>query len=187
MRRLLPRGTVVGMDRDDGLRSPSDAELREALHRAALDVVEERGLAAATADEIAARAGVSALALHGCFPTVEAAVLGLAPRDVLEAAAVLRRRPPEERPLESLRHTVTALLAAAPADPSLRARRRRVLAVDPALAGAEAAFRARVQSCLTAVLAERLGASRSDVRVRLAVAASVAAVHASLAAGEEGP
>ena len=51
-------------------------ETRRAIHRAALDLVEESGFDAVTTDQIAGRAGVSPRTFFNYFPTKEAAVLG---------------------------------------------------------------------------------------------------------------
>ncbi|HET7398290.1 MAG TPA: TetR family transcriptional regulator [Intrasporangium sp.] len=164
----------------DGLRVRKKRETREGLHRAALDLVEEKGFAAVTTEEIAARAGVSTRTFFNYFSSKDAAVLGTGPEDLAEAAELLRSRPAEEPPLEALRRVAHAMLSPATVDPALRLQRRRVLVGEPSLAPAVVASNIRVENCLTEALATRLGDAADDLRVRLTVAAALAAVRASL-------
>jgi AcrR family transcriptional regulator len=166
---------------EDGLRARKKRQTREDLHRAALDLVEDKGLAAVTTEEIAARAGVSPRTFFNYFPSKDAAVLGQRPEDLDELSALLEGRPAGEEPLETLHAVILAILAPASFDPKLRAQRRRVLLNEPSLAPAFVGGNLRVENALTAAIEQRLGlAAGADLRVRVMVAASLAAVRACL-------
>jgi AcrR family transcriptional regulator len=166
---------------DCGLRERKKRQTRVDLHRAALDLVEEKGFSAVTTDEIAARAGVSPRTFFNYFPSKEAAVLGRGPGDLDELSALLGDRPADERPIETLHSVILALLAPATFDPQLRAQRRRVLLHEPSLAPAFVGSNLRVENALTAAMEKRLGlAHGTDLRVRVMVATSLAAVRACL-------
>ncbi len=168
------------MDTDEcGLRERKKRQTREDLHRAALDLVEERGFAAVTTDEIAQRAGVSARTFFNYFPSKDAAVLGTQPDDIAELERLIREHAEDEDPLESLRRVSIAMVAPAASDPALRAQRRRVLLTEPSLAPALVRRNITLENALTAALEDRLGRPRaSDVRIRVTVAAALGAVRA---------
>ena len=166
---------------EDGLRERKKRQTREDLHRAALDLVEEKGFAAVTTDEIAARAGVSARTFFNYFPSKDAAVLGRRAEDLDDLTALLSERPADEAPLDTLRAVILALLAPAAFDPQLRAQRRRVLLHEPSLAPAFVGGNIRVENALTAAIEERLGlAHGAELRVRVMVATALAGVRACL-------
>lgn len=166
---------------EDGLRERKKRQTREDLHRAALDLVEERGFAAVTTDEIAARAGVSARTFFNYFPSKDAAVLGRRPEDLDELSRLLEQRPEGEPPLDTLRAVILALLVPAAFDADLRAQRRRVLLHEPSLAPYLVGSNIRIENAITAAIERRLGLQPAqNLRVRVMVATSIAAVRACL-------
>lgn len=166
---------------DRGLRERKKRETRRAIHRAALDLVEEFGFDAVTTDEIAGRAGVSPRTFFNYFPTKEGAVLGTTPADLDELRAQLAERPEDEPILDSIRVIVRDRLAPSSYDPDLRAQRRRVLLGEPALGPALVGNNLRTENVLTDVVAARLGVDpRESVRPRVTVATALAAVRASI-------
>ncbi|EWS99987.1 TetR family transcriptional regulator [Intrasporangium oryzae NRRL B-24470] len=166
---------------DCGLRERKKRETRSAIHRAALDLVEEKGYAAVTTDAIAARAGVSARTFFNYYPSKDAAVLGTRPEDLDQVAARIETQPADETPLDCLRVAILDLLAPSTLDRALRAQRRRVLLGEPALAPAMIGNNIRVENALTAALERRLGvAPGAALEPRLTVAASLAAVRACI-------
>lgn len=174
---------------EDGLRERKKRQTREDLHRAALDLVEEKGFEAVTTEEIAARAGVSARTLFNYFPSKDAAVLGRSARDLEELRLLLAERPADEHPLDTLRIAILAAMAPASFDMELRAKRMRVLLNEPALAPALVGSNIRVQNVLIEALESRGPAGGPDLRVRVMVVAALAAVRACLEhhqAGAEG-
>src|SRR6476659_6582747 len=147
-----------------GLRERKKRETRRALNLAALDLVEEKGFAAVTTEEIAARAGVSARTFFNYFPSKEAAVIGTTAEE-----------------LESLRRILAGMLAPASIDRELRARRRRILLGEPSLAPALVGNNIRIENALTAALERRLGVQPgASLEARLTVAVAIAAVRACI-------
>jgi AcrR family transcriptional regulator len=164
-----------------GLRERKKRETRRALNLAALDLVEERGYAAVTTEEIAARAGVSARTFFNYFPSKEAAVIGATAEELTSYAAQLEGAPEGEAPLDVLRRILAGMLAPAFVDRALRARRRRILLGEPALAPALVGNNIRIENDLTAALERRLGlAPGASLECRLTVSLAIAAVRACI-------
>jgi AcrR family transcriptional regulator len=164
-----------------GLRERKKRETRLAIHRAALDLVEESGFDAVTTDQIAARAGVSPRTFFNYFPTKEGAVLGATPADLEEMRVWLGARPADEPILQSIRAIVQSRLSPSSYDPELRAQRRRVLLGEPALGPALVGNNIHTENVLTDVVADRLGLDpRGSVRPRVTVATALAAVRACI-------
>lgn len=164
-----------------GLRERKKRETRLAIHRAALDLVEESGFDEVTTDQIATRAGVSPRTFFNYFPTKEGAVLGTTPADLEETQEQLNARPPDEPILHSIRAIVLSRLSPASYDQELRAQRRRVLLGEPALGPALVGNTIHTENVLTEVVAERLGLDpRESVRPRVTVATALAAVRACI-------
>ena len=168
-------------DESCGLRERKKRETRRALNLAALDLVEEKGFAAVTTEEIAARAGVSARTFFNYFPSKEAAVIGTTAEELESYAAALEQDVEGETPLESLRRILAGMLAPASIDRELRARRRRILLGEPSLAPALVGNNIRIENALTAALERRLGVDAGEsFEPRLTVAVAIAAVRASI-------
>jgi AcrR family transcriptional regulator len=164
-----------------GLRERKKRETRRAINLAALDLVEERGYAAVTTEEIAARAGVSARTFFNYFPSKEAAVIGTTAEELEAYAAALEEDVDGESPLEALRRILAGMLAPASIDRELRAKRRRILLGEPALAPALVGNNIRIENALTAALERRLGVGAGEsLEPRLTVAVAIAAVRASI-------
>lgn len=72
---------------------------REALSRAAFDLLTERGLGAVAVEDIAVRAGVTRRTFSRHFTSIADAILGEVDQDVHLFNAALRRRPAAEPPL----------------------------------------------------------------------------------------
>ncbi|HKX69530.1 MAG TPA: TetR family transcriptional regulator [Intrasporangium sp.] len=169
------------MTEECGLRERKKRETRLAIHRAALDLVEEAGFDAVTTDQIAASAGVSPRTFFNYFPTKESAVLGSTPADLDEMRAQLEARPADEPILDSIRAIVRDRLAPSSQGPELRAQRRRVLLGEPALGPALVGTNIHTENVLTDVVAARLGVDpKESVRPRVTVATALAAVRACI-------
>src|SRR3954452_2536083 len=94
-----------------GLRERKKLATRLALHRAALELVAERGLEHVSVDDIAARADVSPRTFFNYFSSKDDAVLGLDPDAMQRQVTELRARPAEEPPVEALRAVARAQAA----------------------------------------------------------------------------
>ncbi|MEV1178618.1 TetR family transcriptional regulator [Nonomuraea sp. NPDC049784] len=86
-----------------GLRELQRQRVHEAISTAAIALFLERGFDEVPVTEVAAAAGVSKPTLFKYFPTKEDLVLHRIADHQGEAARVVRRRAPGERPLEALR------------------------------------------------------------------------------------
>src|SRR6478609_4824090 len=166
-------------DESCGLRERKKRETRRALNLAALDLVEEKGFAAVTTEEIAARAGVSARTFFNYFPSKEAAVIGTTAEELEAYAASLEEDTEGESPLNSLRRILAGMLAPTSIDRELRAKRRRILLGEPSLAPALVGNNIRIENALTAALERRLGVrAGASLEPRLTVAVAIAALPA---------
>jgi AcrR family transcriptional regulator len=173
--------TDVVTDEACGLRERKKRETRRAINGAALDLVEERGFAAVTTEEIAARAGVSARTFFNYFPSKEAAVIGTTAEELESYAAALGEVRDDESSLDALRRILAGMLAPASLDRGLRVRRRRILLGEPALAPALVGNNIRIENALTAALERRLGlAPAESLEPRITVAVAIAAVRACI-------
>jgi AcrR family transcriptional regulator len=168
-------------DESCGLRERKKRETRRAINLAALDLVEEKGFATVTTEEIATRAGVSARTFFNYFPSKEAAVIGTTAEELESYAEQLEEVRDGETPLDSLRRILAGMLAPASVDRELRARRRRILLGEPALAPALVGNNIRIENALTAALERRLGqAPGASLEPRVTVAVAIAAVRACI-------
>lgn len=132
---------------------------RERVQQAALALFADRGYAATTVDDIAARAGVSARTVFRHFRDKEEVLfsaddeLGAVLRDAARSA------PPDLPPLAVVHHALDALAGAlGQEDRDALRRRAAVLASDVALQGRDLAKQAR----WTALLTEELVARGTD-------------------------
>lgn len=180
-----------------GLRAAKKRRAREAMHRAALELVADRGASAVTVEMIAERAGVSPRTFFNYWETKEAAILGFDPERAVRAVQLLSERPLDEPPHVSLRAVVLQLTRHIPADPSLRMLNKRAMEREPLLAQLSMGNLAEMQTVLTDALRERLAASaqtvadaaeapvRAHLCVQLAFAASRTAFAQSMAHGTD--
>ncbi|MEU2247897.1 TetR family transcriptional regulator [Streptomyces sp. NPDC019224] len=164
---------------------------REALARAAFELVLDRGLREVTVEEIAERADVDRRTFSRYFASKEAAVLESVRGDGDRINEALRARPAGEPPLTAYRRAVLDWLA----DPAVPAWHRRpriyellVLAErEPTLYAAFHHIRVDAQEESVAIVADRLDTDPlSDLRPAVAVAAGAGALLAAQAAWVRG-
>lgn len=164
-----------------GLRERKKRQTRQALHRAALEMVADRGMAQVTTEAIAERAGVSARTFFNYFPTKESAVLGMGPDEPERVGQWLRERPDDESPSEAVRACLTRYVLDLYSDPELWLLRRTIVRSDPSVLQAMAAVSTAVERRVAEALAERLGVDVDhDLRPSLLVAVTWAAIRAGL-------
>ncbi|MGY1846475.1 MULTISPECIES: TetR/AcrR family transcriptional regulator [unclassified Blastococcus] len=158
----------------DGLRERKKLATRLALHRAALELVAERGLDAVSVEEIADRAEVSPRTFFNYFATKVDAVVGLDPADLTKVASEFADRPAAETPVEALR-AVHRQRAREMADESaLWPLRMTVIDAHPPLVQRLVAAFGESERALAAAIAERTG-TRVDADVYPTLLASVQA------------
>jgi AcrR family transcriptional regulator len=140
-----------------GLRERKKLATRQALERAALRLVDERGLEQVTVDEIAAAADVSTRTFFNYFASKEQALVGRDPSVRVRLLDALAARPDGEAPLDALR----AVLMATVEEVGERAMewplRMRVIAANPALLPHLVAAFAETEQFLLGVVVQRTG------------------------------
>src|SRR5690606_33956881 len=119
--------TTEVADPPAGLRERKKQQTRAALHRAALELVADRGACQVTTEQIAEHAGVSARTFFNYFPTKESAVLGMAPDQVERVAQWLRETPAGTTAGEAVRECLTRYALVLATDEDLRKLRLSVL------------------------------------------------------------
>lgn len=163
------------------LRERKKQATRNALRRAALDLVARRGLAGITVEEIAASADVSPRTFFNYFPSKEDAVIGWDPSVVEEMIEGLGGRPPEEGPLAALRAMLFEQLAPRQLDHRELLERLRLIRSDPNLLAHHAQRWGETERQLVAALAKRRGTDPvHDHYAALVVAAVLAAGRTAL-------
>jgi len=167
-------------DESCGLRERKKRETRRALNLAALDLVEEKGFAAVTAEEIAARAGVSARTFFNYFPSKDDAVLGLDPAASDSMVESLRTRPVGESPVQAMRAVAHEQAGQMAEETELWPLRLRVIDGHPALLARLAATFGRSEQAMAAAIAERTGSHPHDLYPLLLAGVAAAAMRSAL-------
>lgn len=172
-----------------GLRELKKKQTREAMHRAALELVVEHGYANVTAEMIARRAGVSTRTFFNHWSTKESAILGILTG---QSDSVVTRLVPalEELPhREALRQVMRDTLAAVPSDPELRDLKKEVMAREPKLHSISTGNLHTIQNemvdILTGFLEGEDARERAFVIVQLAFALTRSAFAVAMARGIE--
>ncbi|MCH8611498.1 TetR/AcrR family transcriptional regulator [Arsenicicoccus dermatophilus] len=160
-------------------RDLAKLETRAALVEAAVELLREEGLAALSADAIAARAGVSRRTFFNYFPTTDA-VLAVPSIDFLGAAlAAFRARPVDEPLIDSL----SAALSAPDMDLVERfATVVRSCCADATADRVEREVWGQAEAEVASVLAGRLGAEPDSLRLQVLSACVLATGRAALLA-----
>ncbi len=171
-------GAAVGTPPRPNLRERKKQRTRDALVRAALELIASRGYEGTTVDDIAAAVDVSQRTFFRYFASKEDVaffVPRLAESHVVDA---VRARPPGEAPLEALRRAVLdswdsineAVEQLVPLDLHLRI--HRVIESTPALFAAHLRRATELEEELAGIIAEREGLDvDTDPRPRILVAA----------------
>ncbi|MEU7394208.1 TetR family transcriptional regulator [Streptomyces albogriseolus] len=171
-------GTVVGALPRPGLRERKKQRTRDALVRAALDLIARRGYDGTTVDDIAAAVDVSQRTFFRYFASKEEVALFVPRLAEQQIAEAVRARPRDEAPLEALRRAVLdswdaineAVGRLVPVE--LHMRVYRVIESTPALLAAHLRRSAELEEELAGIIAEREGLDvDTDPRPRILVAA----------------
>lgn len=164
-----------------GLRERKKLATRLALHRAALQLVAERGLDHVSVDDIAARADVSPRTFFNYFATKDDAVLGLDPGAMQQQVDAFRARPADESPVEAMRAVARVQAEEMARETDLWPLRMRVIEQHPVLIGKLAAKFGESERALAAAIAERTGTDPdTDVYPGLLAATGGAAMRTAL-------
>ncbi|MEL4358263.1 MULTISPECIES: TetR/AcrR family transcriptional regulator [unclassified Luteococcus] len=123
-----------GLGEAEGLRERKKRQTRHALHRAAIELVSERGLGGVTTDDIAQAAGVSPRTFFNYFPTKEGALMGVPEVIVEKVSRLLSERPDEESLWDSARLVADRLAVLTVHDEDLWRKRRHLMATHPDIA-----------------------------------------------------
>jgi len=147
------------------------SQTREEIHRVAVDLVLERGLANVTVDDIAAAAGVSPRTFFNYFPTKRDALVWEPPQ--LPAESLTRFVTGDGRLRDDLRDLLVAYVERSPRRRDDIQRLHAVVSAHPELSPlAQERFR-RFEAILAEAVARRLGAE--TVTFEASVIAAVAA------------
>ncbi|MEE1756264.1 acyl-CoA-like ligand-binding transcription factor [Streptomyces sp. SP18CS02] len=158
-----------------GLRERKKRKTRLAIRRAAHRLIAEQGYQATTVEQIAEAAEVSPSTVCRYFPAKEDIVLTGEHELVVES--VLRSRPADEEPLESLRHLLVESVRAVLADDPEEMRQRTRLMVEvPAVRARMTETMAETSGLLSRALAARSGRAADDLEVRIVTAAVMGAL-----------
>ncbi|GAA5049616.1 TetR/AcrR family transcriptional regulator [Nocardia callitridis] len=175
---------VVGLDG----RRLRTRRSREAMSRAAFDLLTEGGLDAIAVEDIAFRAGVTRRTFSRHFSSIEEAVLGELDQDVHRFNRALAARPADESPLLSYRNAVDDWCAAEfgggrAAQLAMRWRLFRCFPDEPDLFDSYQRIRTAGQQESVRIIATRLGVDPArDPRPSAAVAAGSGLLLAALQA-----
>lgn len=164
-----------------GRRERKKLATRQALHRAATELVEERGLANVTVEAITERADVAVRTFFNYFPSKEEAVLEREPDRTTRLCQAIADRPASEDPLTVLRQVVVHSLLRRELDSSQLLRRMRMIAEEPALVALMAAHFEEMHTAAATEIARRRGDDTPDTFTNLVVAAAFAACRVSMA------
>lgn len=146
------------------LRERNRRETWSALYEAAASLAEQRGPAAVTVDDIAARAGVSKRTFFNYFGTKEDAMLGFREPTLSEAAIAEFRDGAGRRPL--VERAVTLIVAAIHAStdlPHTGGRRMALVRQHPELRSRLDALAGMLESLVAPLIAAELGAAHAPL------------------------
>jgi AcrR family transcriptional regulator len=148
---------------------------RAAIQEAGLRLFAEQGYDRTTCEQVAAAAEVSPATFYRYFPTKEDVVLSDDYDELL--ATLTRARPAHEPPIRAVRGALAVAFGAFSDDDTAAVRERLQLVLSvPALRARRYEQARATEAVLGHELAPRLGASPTDLEVKVTVAAIVAAL-----------
>ncbi len=153
---------------------------RHAIHKAAMELAEERGLHGVTVEAISERADVAPRTFWAYFRSKEDAVLGTDHERPEALRAALLARPAGEDAFTALRQVIVTDILNRCADTEQSLRRFALVRREPALLEAMAANHEEINRSLVAAVAERRGEDpKEDLYPTLVVSAGMAALKAA--------
>lgn len=161
--------------RPASLRERKKALNRRKIQEEALRLFSASGFDATTVQQVADAAGVSAMTFFRYFPTKEHAVLGDDYDPLI--SALISSRPADEPAIDSIRRALGDGLAQIYAtDRGTLLARTRLLLETPALRARLWEQQSATADLISTALASRSGAAGADLRLRVTVAACLAAL-----------
>lgn len=164
-----PVNEMTETDQGLGLRELKKRQSRIAMHRAALELVSERGLSGVTVEAIAHRAGVSTRTFFNHWATKESAIIGVLSAGDDEIAERLRHLAEDQGPQQALRTVLREAISSAPIDAGLRELKKQVMAKEPQLHSLSTGNLHSVQTQMVEALTEVLEGEDAQERAMLAV------------------
>ena len=140
-----------------GLRERKKAATKDALSKAAIRLASANGMAAATAEAIAAEVGVSTRTFHNYFPSKEDAILYGAEASIHEWVDLLHARPLDEPIWDSIETLAVAYVDDPEHDPEEMRAVTRLIEESPALMARTMRLHDNVARSLGVAVAERTG------------------------------
>ncbi len=164
-----------------GRRDRKKLATRQALRRAALALVAERGFDHVTVEDIAEAADVSTRTFFNYFASKEEAVVGMDSDRVDRLRQALAARPAGEPPLEILRSALGAMAAELGGREQEWLARMKVVRENPGLLACHLAFFATFERLLAEEVAARTDTDpERDLYPALAAAAAMSALRAAV-------
>lgn len=157
---------------DSGLRERKKQQTRAAIHRSALELVTDRGLAGVTVEEICAAAGVSPRTFFNYFPSKGNAALGLPATTVPDSA-----RATFLAGAGTLVSDLCDLVAQTVTLPEDRRRMKSLVQARPEMVPTMLQWMAEARSAIVEVAAERTDAEAARTAVTLVMAAVIEVAH----------
>ena len=169
-----------------GLRERKKAQTRREIQRQALRLFAKQGYEATTVEEIAAAAGVSHMTFFRYFPTKEDVVIADDYDPLL--ARLISTRPADEPDAESIRRAAQAIFERVyESDRDALLARTRLILYTPALRARMWENGSDSEQLIVRALAARAHHKQDDLRVRVIVAACLAAVMVAIQMWAEHP
>jgi AcrR family transcriptional regulator len=158
----------------NGLRERKKARTREAIIDAALDLFAVKGFEATTVEDIAAAADVSPRTFFRYFDSKVDLIMARNDAHGEKIGPLVEARPPDEGPLEALRHVLLTELAERLAEPAF-AREFRVMCTSPTLQNHAREHVQDEEPPLARAFALRLGLPEDDLRAQLLASTAISA------------
>jgi AcrR family transcriptional regulator len=177
----LDPDTGPGATEELGLREQKKRQTRMAMHRAALELVVERGLSAVTAQLIAERAGVSTRTFFNHWATKESAILGVIGDEGKRAILSLRDKLEVMPVRDAMRSMMREAVANVPVDLGLRELKKQVMEQEPSLHLLSSGNLQAMQTELVEVLEEALDGEDARDRAVILVQVSFALTRSAFA------
>lgn len=130
---------------------------RQAIHQAAIDLVERHGLAGTTVEAISDRAGVAPRTFWAYFSSKEDAVINRDPNLPAALHDALVARPADEDAMAALRAVLEEHVGQRLVDSKQAVRRQHLIRREPPLMAATAASFDRIERAMVSAVAQRLG------------------------------